>query len=276
MVEGKRYFMHDLDAGGGTGGGEGDNPAGAGGDDGQGGSGSQQNNQSLGFRAALKEEYRDNEILSGMGNINHMYEALVERQGKLDGLKGRTIPGEGATKEDWDVYRKAMGVPDDKTGYKFEYPEGMDKNVLDGMADWMRDVAFEEGFPSGVAGKVFSRWSTDLIANTKADHEAAVTKKQAALLDMAKEHGKDWDTNLASTKNFAKSLFDEDGYAILEQMNLLDNPVILKKLMGLKGRISEDSLPKSAGVTGSSTGERNATSRAASLFPETKPGDYGR
>jgi len=151
----------------------------------------EQNNQPAGFQAALKEEYRGHEYLNGMGNINHMFEALRDSRTQLDGLKGRTIPGEDATTEDWGAFRTAMGVPDNKDGYKFEYPEDMDKNMLDGMSGWLRDVAHEEGMPTDLAGKVFSRWANDLKTNTAKQHEESVSKRQAALADMSKEYGKE-------------------------------------------------------------------------------------
>lgn len=238
--------------------------------DGQEGIANEQINQPAGFQAALKEEYRGHEYLNGMGNINHMFEALRDSRTQLDGLKGRTIPGEDATEEDWGSFRKAMGVPESKDGYRFEYPEDMDKNVLDGMAGWLRDVGIEEGIPDVLATKLFSRWANDLKTNTQTQHEAEVAKKQEALMGMSKEYGDKWDNTLSSTKEFATEAFGEETAKLLSEMNLLDNPTMLKSLIGLKGRVSEDTLPNTNAVGGQISAERDAKARARSLFPETK------
>ena len=73
------------------------------------------------WMAQLPDDLKSTEALTKFATIGDLGKSYLELEGKMG--KAVTVPGEGATAEEWARYRKAMGVPDNATDYKLEKVE---------------------------------------------------------------------------------------------------------------------------------------------------------
>ena len=220
-----------------------------------------------GWQAGIADAYKGHAALKGMDVPTKLVEAYLESKGKLSEFEGRSyIPGENASSEEWNAYRKAMGVPDTKDGYQFNLPDDMDRNEVEGLASWMKDVAFQEGLPTQATQRIFDRWVSDTKKLREDHHKSQVSAKQERETALKEKYGEKWDTRVSSAKDFIKNRLGEDIYNSMTEKNLLDDPVYLDGFGKLSDALSEDTLPGS----GQSSGGDSGRDVLSELFPTMK------
>jgi hypothetical protein len=220
-----------------------------------------------GWQSGIAASYRGDPRLRDMDVPTKLVEAYFDAQSKLSQYEGRTyIPGEGATSEEWGAYRKAMGVPDTKDGYEFPLPEDMDRNMMGSMADWFRDVAFENGIPKDLANNMFQRWAKDTKMTMEENHKKERAAAEERTKALQEKYGEKWEDRKKAAHEFAKGKMGESVYNDMVQKNLLDNPDYLDALGTLHEMTSEDTLPGNGGSAGGV--DRSAEESALDgLFP---------
>lgn len=219
-----------------------------------------------GWQAGIADAYKGHAALKGMDKPTALVEAYLESKGKLSQFEGRSyIPGENASSEEWSAFRKAMGVPDSKDGYDFKLPDDMDRNEVEGLAAWMKDVAFQEGLPTGATQRIFDRWVADTKKLRTDHHQKQVADKQERENALKEKYGEKWDTRVSSARDFVKNRLGEDIFNSMTEKNLLDDPVYLDGFGALHDALSEDTLPG----TGSSSGGTKVDALDA-MFPTMK------
>ena len=220
-----------------------------------------------GWQAGIADAYKGHEALKGMDVPTKLVEAYLESKGKLSEFEGRSyIPGENASSEEWTTYRKAMGVPDTKEGYQFNLPDDMDRNEVEGLASWIKDVAFTEGLPVQATQRIFDRWVTDTKKLREDYHKDERAKKQDRESALKEKYGEKWDTRVSSAKDFVKGRLGEEIFNSMMEKNLLDDPVYLDGFGKLSDALSEDNLPG----TGQTTGGDSGRDPLRELFPTMK------
>lgn len=217
-----------------------------------------------GWQAGLPAAYRGHASLKDMATPGHLFEAFQSQADRLSQIDGRTyVPGEDASSEDWATYRKAIGVPESKEGYEFRAYDDMDKNEVDAISSWVRDVAFEQGLPVKVAQNVYDRWINDTRNTRKTMHEQQVQQAQEKEKALKEKYGEKWETRRDSAKNFVKTHLGENVFNSMQEKGLLDSSDYLDAFGGLSEKLGEDSLPDTGGSPGGGGGEN----RLDGLFP---------
>lgn len=144
--------------------------------------------------------------------------AALKSYRELEKRMGRsvTLPGKDATPEEVQAFRKkALGVPDAPTDYKFELPDIAPEEV---RADPMSDPLLKEFVETSHAnGKSPEQVQADLNLFYKAiaaSQEQATAERERALQkadeDLTREWGTDKDANLTFGRRAVKQ-FDADG-----------------------------------------------------------------
>mgnify|MGYP001588601234 FL=1 len=90
----------------------------------------QSDTQSLGWRAALPDEFKDHEFVKTFQKPGDFVKSALEIKTEADGLKARLAnavikPGENASPAEITAYRLALGVPEKSTDYEFPKGEGL-------------------------------------------------------------------------------------------------------------------------------------------------------
>lgn len=220
-----------------------------------------------GWHAGLADAYKGHPALKGMDVPTKLVESYLEAKEKASKYEGRAyIPGENASSEEWSAYRKALGVPDSKDGYEFKLPDDMDRNEVEGLAAWLKDVAFTEGLPVNVTQRVFDRWVNDTKLGREDMHKKQVAEKQERENALKEKYGEKWESRTASARDFVKNRLGEDVFKSMTEKNLLDDPVYLDRFGELSAALSEDTLP-GGGSNSAGGAQRDGISE---LFPTMK------
>lgn len=114
------------------------------------------------------------------------------------------LPGEGASEAEIAEYRKAIGVPDDPTGYQrpeFKDAEGNPIELNTDMLDRVTALAHKEGLPAGPLENVLKGLIQQEMEE-KAEAEGALTTKAQAHV---KSWGEEASDKLAAIDQVAKT-----------------------------------------------------------------------
>ena len=170
------------------------------------------------------------------------------------------MPGEDASDEDMSKFRKAIGVPDEATGYKIAKPEHYSDEIYNSEEVQGRVTGFAAAMHqagasnSAVQAALEWYWSTEsaqqeaIAANDK-NHE------EAAEAELRKEWGTDYDGNKVIAQDFIKQ-YGGDGLLNLEMKDgtlLGSNPYFARMAAEAGRRISEGGLQM--GLQGTEAGK---------------------
>lgn len=142
----------------------------SGGDQGQG-------DGSLGWRAALPDEFKEHEFVKTFQKPGDFVKSALEIKTERDTLKTKMAnaifkPGEKATDEERAAYFKALGRPDKAEEY--EFPD-KDKNAPE-MVKWAQERFHKVGLNKEQATFIAGEWN-QLLAGIVEKHNAGVQKE---------------------------------------------------------------------------------------------------
>jgi hypothetical protein len=139
--------------------------------------------------------------------------ALGETQREMSGrLK---LPGDDASDEDKAKFRKALGVPEEPSGYEISKPEQMDdatfkSDEMQGALGDFSKVAHEAGASKPVVDAMLGWYWEQQAAGAKAQAKADQDFADSAEADLRKEYGEDYDGNVTFANEFLKNYGSDD------------------------------------------------------------------
>ena len=209
------------------------------------------------WHSGLSDEYRGNESLSQIPDLNTLAKSYLDAQQYAGG--SIRIPGEDASTDDWAAFnskltskvptllnlpsdeteaRDAMyarlGRPDTKDGYKVE---GADPDFL----DWAHE--------NGLSTAQVKAWHENTQSQTTQDNEDSDADMQAANDLLKKEWGHAYDTKLAQAKNAVMAYADPETQQFLLDSGLANNPGMIRLMAVIGATLTEE---QSAGINSSS------------------------
>jgi len=205
------------------------------------------------WHAGLSEEYRGNESLSQIPDLNTLAKSYLDAQQYAGG--SIRIPGEDASTDDWTAFnakltdkvptllnlssdedeaRNAMyarlGRPETKDGYQIE---GADPEFL----QWAHD--------NGLSTAQVKSWQESTQSqSTQADADRDA-EMQAANDLLKKEWGHAYDAKLAQAKNAVLAYADAETQQFLIKSGLANDPGMIRLMAGIGATLTEE---QSAGM----------------------------
>lgn len=264
---GRRVRWNDGAGGEGAGGegGEGDQGAAGAGQGGQGAGGGQGQDQGQGGGtkswseiAGIEEPLRKHPALKDFKNPNDLAKSWVNAQ-KLIGKDKIPVPGEKATKEEWDQVYDKLGRPKKAEEYEVEkiplegVPEGfpMNEELRKGFAS----KAHELGLNKRQVGELYKWFMSEnikeyngLVNNTK----GAMAKGETAL---RQEWGQAFEERVDIAKKVIRSQGDPELIAYLEESGLGNDPRMIKFAFNVGRHFSEGDLLRGAAAVNMSPAE---------------------
>ena len=169
--------------------------------------GQQQDQQaSLGWRAALPDELKEHEFVKGFTKPGDFVKAALDIKTERDTLKPRLEkaifkPDDKATDVDKAAYRKAMGIPDKPDDYQF--PAGRDGKVDDVVSTFARSTFHKAGLTKEQAAVIGNDWNGFIAGIDKAQEE----EEQRALAEAEKAVKAEWLDKYDENRNISEAFF---------------------------------------------------------------------
>ena len=205
------------------------------------------------WHSGLSEEYRGNESLSQIPDLNTLAKSYLDAQQYAGG--SIRIPSEEASTDDWAAFnqkltdkvptllnlpndeseaRNAMyarlGRPDTKDGYQVE---GADPDFL----EWAHD--------NGLSTAQVKAWQENTQGQNNQDAENSDAEMQAANDLLKKEWGHAYDAKLSQAKNAVMAYADAETQQFLLDSGLANNAGMIRLMAGIGATLTEE---QSAGM----------------------------
>jgi hypothetical protein len=209
---------------------------------------------SLGWRAALPDEFKNHDLVKNYTKPGDFVKDAVGFKTELDSAKTQLEsaifkPGDNATDEEKNAFYKALGVPEKPADYEFDKTEGLDNDPK--MIDWARGV-FKQANLTKEQGKLISTaWNGFVkgIQEQTAEAEKAETQKvetarQEAETKLKTEWGAEFDKNIEFTKRGFKKFSDEEFDAFVDRTGIGNDPLFIKMIFKMGKAMGEDWSPR--------------------------------
>jgi hypothetical protein len=221
---------------------EGDQVSGTG-DQGQGGA--QGSQESLGWRAGLPGEFRENDWAKAHGKVGDFFKDAIAVKTERDTLKtqlGKAIfkPGENAKPEEIASYRKAMGIPEKPTEYEWATTEGLENDPK--MMEWAGGVFHKAGLSKDQAKLVSGEWNQFIQGMLVAEENSTKEAKAKAEAEFKKELGSDekYKEAVAVIGRVWKKLSNSEFDAFLDDTGIGNDARLLKFVYEVAKKTGED------------------------------------
>jgi hypothetical protein len=183
----------------------------------------QTSSQSLGWRAGLRTDLREDDRFTNFRNTSELAEAYLKQEDRLS--KAVLIPGENASEEERKAYKQKLGIPESKDRYELD-------------EDWLKETAYEAELTPEQAKKVGD-------ALKKKQTEAV----KGAETKLRETWGGEYEKNLEKAQRAVKT-FGPDGFMdYLEETGLGNDPRMIQTMHAFAEAVSEDTLVPGEGGT---------------------------
>lgn len=149
------------------------------------------------------------------------------------------VPGEGATKEDWDKFYNKLGRPESSEGYQLQKPEDTD------AVKW--DDSFEKAFlPAAHALGLTNKqvqglvdWQRRLVQESV---DSLSKQREETTEQLRREYGGATEKNLALAFQAVKRFGGEEAAAAFNETGLGNHPALVKMMVNISKNLLEDTL----------------------------------
>lgn len=188
----------------------------------------------------FKETFAADPELSKLTTKEDLIKAFVDLKKTSVGMIA--VPGEGATKEEFDKFYEKLGRPATVEGYELDknIPEGLE--FSEEMFTGFTELAHETGMTKAQVQKAYEWYNNTSLAMSKGLNERinAVYKKSVddAVVELKKEWGTDYETNLSEAVTIAKQFLSPETRQYLNATKLGNNPLLIKDFYALSKQVS--------------------------------------
>lgn len=210
---------------------------------------SAQANQSLGWRAALPDEFKEHEFVKTFQKPGDFVKSALEIKTEYDSLKtkmGNAIvkPGDKATEEEKQAFYKALGRPDKPEEY--EFPKGAEVEHDPKMVEWAQKTFHSANLSKDQAKIMSQAWDGFIHGMARAQAEAAQKEIENGLSSLKTEYGAEFDKNMAIKDRALKAFLDPEFAAFLEKATIDgvkagNHPALIKAFVEIGKKMLDDS-----------------------------------
>ena len=208
-------------------------------------------NQSLGWRAALPDEFKEHEFVKTFTKPGDFVKTALEVKTERDSLKTKLDsaifkPDEKATAEQWEAFYRSLGKPEKPTEYEFPKGEGIEHDPK--LTEWAQGVFHAANLSKDQAKSISTAWDQFITGMAKANEEAVVKAKEEAETKIKAEMGAEYPAAMELTKRFLAKHAKPEELAFLDESGLGNHPALIRMVFGFAKKTGEDiSLPGSSG-----------------------------
>lgn len=164
------------------------------------------------FKATYGKDYADKGFMQELVSPEKMFEKIDN----LETLVGKKafIPGDNASKEDWDEYRNRIGLKDSSI-YEFDsskLPDNLKNVHPEGFENKIREIFYKAGLSKEQAKIISSKYDDLMLeANKSALEQIAAKQKELQISDEEFETlaTETWGKDREAVQNVAKALISK-------------------------------------------------------------------
>jgi hypothetical protein len=202
---------------------------------------------SLGWRAALSDEFKEHEFVKTFTKPTDFVKSALEIKTERDSLKtklGEAIfkPGENAKPEEIAAYRKALGVPESPDEY--EFPKGEDVEHDENMISWAKGLFHKVGLTKEQGSVISQSWDGFIKGLVEAENAEAEKAKSEAETKLKGEWGADYTKNVELTRRAYKHFGGDEFAAFLDESGMGNNAALIKVFYAVGKAMGEDWSPQ--------------------------------
>ena len=195
------------------------------------------------WRSGLDPSLKNHPSLQSFKGPGDLAKSWVEAQ-KLIGRDKIPVPGEKATKEDWDMVFERLGRPKDANGYeipKVDTPEGYPETSKEFM-DTFKAKALELGMLPAQVNGLYKWFMEEQISEYNQFGEKRNLERGEAENNLRKLWGKAFEQNIEISKQAIKKYGSEKFMEKLEQTGLGNDPDMVQFIASMAKNFSEDKI----------------------------------
>jgi len=215
----------------------------------------QAQSQSLGWRAALPDEFKEHEFVKTFQKPGDFVKSALEIKTDRDSIKTRldnSIPklNDKSTPEEVSTYHKAIGVPDKPEGYEFPQIEGKENSPE--MVKWAQGIFHKYHVPKDAAKGIGQEWNSFVSGMVEAENKMAEEEKVENEKKFRAEFKteEEYKAGRELTKRFWNKLMGTDFDEAYKEAEAWQVPVFMRALFVIAKKTGEDWSPSSAGGGG--------------------------
>jgi len=210
-----------------------------------------------GWISGLTSDLRTNPIVLGHKKPSDFVKAALEWKGKAE--TAIVKPGEGATPEEVEAYRTAMGIPKDTSGYELPESNLVSKEFLDAQ----RELYLKHGLNKEQAKAVHEATVAQIAKGAELLKKANQDARNDAEKTLKAELGDKYPQTLKSAQNALRRFATPELVKYLTDTGMGNNAALIKTFAAIQEQIGGDSL------LGGSRGEPTALSEVQKRFPNS-------
>lgn len=211
--------------------------------DGDQGNQNQSAEQSLGWRAALPLEFKENEFVKTFTKPGDFVKSALEIKTERDSLKTKQEnaifkPDDKATPEQWEAYYRALGKPEKATDYVFPKLEGMERDPK--FTAWAQDTLHKIGVPKEMGEAMASAYDSFALEMAKANQLEIQKNRADAETKLKTELGAGYTAAVELTKRFMTKYAKPEEKAFLDESGMGNHPVLIRMIVDFAKKTGED------------------------------------
>lgn len=216
-------------------------------------------NDQLGWRAALPDNLKENEILRGYSNIGDVSKDFLSLKAESANMIKR--PGEKASPDEITAFNKAIGVPESADGYEFQRPDGLPEGYGNDTEfdTYFRQSMKEANVPKAAAEALYSKllqYGGNVFKNQQDDLNNELAEAEKSL--RTEWPGTKYDENTEKAKRAIKLLAGDDAEELLKDADAI--PAVKKVFSKVFEIIGDDFFIKGEKAGGGGEEEKRTTS----------------
>lgn len=202
-----------------------------------------------GMDATLMEEKLFQPFVGPDGKINHanVLKSYANAQ-KTIGKDKVVVPGQNATKEDWDEFhKKAFGYSPDPKEYKLEKPK--DSSVDETFLGKFKEVAHKNRIPAQTATELLTFIENASKAELDTTNKQYSEYVNQGIENMRKDYGEAFDRKISNAKRFVNEIGGEPFAKFLKEQGLQSDPSLMRVFAEAGDKLYREGRPPHGGQT---------------------------
>lgn len=185
---------------------------------------------------SLPSELKDNKSLEKFNSPTQLMTSYLSLEKEFSKRQNEkiTVPGEDATEEQWNDFKKKIGAEFKPEDYGLEKPENA-KEWNQALADGAKTIASKYGIPKKALNELVGLYQNNMNEMIGQSEKMSLENKQTVLKEMKKEWGDSFNTNISKALKAASAIGLDPN-----KPEIGDNPEIIKALVNVASLLGDE------------------------------------